>query len=69
MSGEKLAFRAILCYLWKNRLNARAVAKEINDGEGPRTVNEHVTQNWSRHFKEYDTNLKYKPKSRRPSAM
>ena len=38
MSGEKIAINAILCYLWKKRLSARAVTEEINDVEGPGTV-------------------------------
>ena len=45
------------------------MAKEINDVEGPVTVNEHVTQNWFRCFKEDDTNLEDKPGSKNPSIV
>ncbi len=50
MSGERIAFRAILHYLWKKGQNTRPVAKEINDVKGPGTVNKYVAQNWFGHF-------------------
>ena len=64
MSGEKIAIRAILCYLWGERLNAKAVSKKINNVEGPGTVNKSVAQNWCRHFKEGETLLQRQTKVR-----
>ena len=70
MNGEKIAIRAILCYLWIiKELSEKAVAKEINDVEGTGTVNEYVVQNWFRCFKEGDTSHKDKPRSGRPSVV
>ena len=63
-SGEKIAVRTILCYVWEKK---RIVTKEINDMKGPETVNECVTQNWLRCFKAVDTSLKDQPKSARLS--
>ncbi len=47
-------------------MSAKAVAKEFNDEEDSGIVNERVTQNWFRHFKESDISLKDNPRSRRP---
>ena len=57
MSGEKIADKTILRFLLEKKVSSRAVAKEINEGEGAGTVNELVGQNCFRHFKEGDTSL------------
>ena len=44
MSGEKIAIRAILCYLQENGLSISAAVKEINDGESPRTCGPKLVQ-------------------------
>ncbi|XP_052824578.1 histone-lysine N-methyltransferase SETMAR-like isoform X2 [Octopus bimaculoides] len=69
MSDEKGEIRAILCYLWKKGLSAKAAAEEINDVEGPGTVDEHMAQKWFRRFKECNISLKDKPRSGRPSVV
>ena len=61
----KIQIRAILLYLWKERAQWKDKAKEMNDEEGPGTVNERVTQNWFRRFKKGDTSLEDKPRSGR----
>ena len=48
----------------KKRPSAREAVKEINDVEGPGTVNERVVQNWFRRFNEGDGKLEEKPKFR-----
>ena len=44
----------------KKKQSEKAAVKEINDMEGPGTVNEHEVQNWFRYFNASDTSLKYK---------
>ena len=66
MSCQKIAIRAILLSLWKKWLSARAVTKEIDDVEDLITVNEIVAQNCFWRFRESDTRLEHKPRSRRP---
>ncbi|CAI9724390.1 Hypothetical predicted protein [Octopus vulgaris] len=69
MNDEKSEIRAILCYLWKKGLSAKVAAEEINDVEGPGTVDEHMAQKWFRRFKECNISLKDKPRSGRPSVV
>ena len=44
-----------------------AATKEINNMEGPLTVNKCVAQNWFRHFHEGDTSFEDNPRSERTS--
>ena len=54
--------------MWgEKRFNARAAAKDGNDVDGHKTVNE-LIQNGSRRFREGDTILEDKPRSWRPSV-
>ena len=68
MNGEKIAFKTILCNLWKKLISVSTAAKEINDVEGPGTVNECIAQNDFRRFKESDISLEDKIWSGRPSV-
>lgn len=49
-------------------MNVRASAREINDLDGPGTVNDYVAQNWFRRLKEFETSLKDKAKTWRTSV-
>ena len=64
MKGEKLAIRAILRCEKKNELRARIEVKEMNNDEGPGTVNGRIAQNWFRSIKEAYTSLENKSRSR-----
>ena len=43
--------------------------KKFNGMEGSGTINEHMAQNWFRHFKEDDTSLEDKPRPGKRSVV
>lgn len=66
MCDSKTATRAVLRFLWKKGLSAKAASEEICAVEGPDTINRSTASRWFKRFSSGDLSLEEQPRSGRP---